>query len=511
MPQKGTSFDDVKSGGGNRSRITDKINVFEFPEKKFVTLRIFGGTFSYSTYWIKGKKKDGKPTKFPVVSPSYDGDTQQFDSTKYDPWHAMWAEEKGVKREEQTVQISTKYYVNAIFRHAQKQEPGKKARPTPEERKTGYKDKDSDSWTPVVALALPPTVVRKIKELAQLNVVESKKTGSSKAYNLADEKYGQDVKIMYDSEKSPADQYQVIPADKRTPLTEEELAYLKWDLSDLQTPANAKEVKADFESWANRMGIKTNKKRKHEVEEFEDDEDLDGDEGDDEDEDDTPKRGSKKPVKKAPAKGKKKPVDEDEDEDEDDFDDEDDEDSDDEDEDDEDEDEAPRSKKKPVKKAPAKKRRPSDDDEDEDEDEEDEDEDDEDEDDEDEPPRRGKKPVKKAPAKKTPAKGKKKPVDDEDDFDDEDDEDDEDEDEDSDDDEEDEDDEDEAPRSKKKPVKKAPAKKAPAKGKRKASDDDEDEDDEDDEDDFDDEEDEDDEPLAKKKAPAKKKPVKRSR
>jgi hypothetical protein len=503
--QQGTDLDDVKTSGGggkDKKKITDLITPFVFPERKWVQLRPYGPIHSYSTYWIKVKKKDGKFTKFPMDSPSYDPNTQQFDSTKEDPWYGLWQAEKDVPRDDQHVQISRRWWVNMLFMQALKQAPRRPPKPTAKERKSGFKDKESETWTPWVPVGLPKGAVEKIKELKGTNTVESSKTGNTTAYPVSHEKYGCVLLIKYDPDKSPAEQYQVQKGDRR-PLSEEELAFLRWDTSELADPeTDEKVIRADYEGWAKRMGIKTSKKRKHDVEEL--DEDLEEDEGLDEDEDDedeAPKRGKKKPAaKKALAKGKRRASDDededDEDEDEDDLDD---------DEDDEEEDEAPRRGK--GKKAPPKRKgRASDDDEDEDEDEDDldddeddedsDDEDDEDEDDldedEDDAPKRGK-GKKVAAKKKAPAKGKRKVVDDEDDEDEDDlDEDDEDEDED-----------DEPPRRGK-----AKAKPAAKKGRRAVEEDDDDEDDEDDgdEDDLDeDDEDEDDEPPKRgRKAPAKK-------
>lgn len=457
--QTGTDLGEVKTTGrSNKPKVSDKIEIYEIPPKKWVTLRLHGPTFSYCTYWVRVKKKDGKWTKFPVDSPSYDPKTQDFDTTKYDPWIELWKRQQsdGTKKEDMLIQVDTKFYIDAISRAAQKNEPRSKPGHSKSEKKTGFKEKGSDSWTPNVALRLPGGAVEKVKKVSGMNTVTSSKTGATRSYPVSHEKYGCDIRIYYDPDAAPANKYEVQFVDKKTPLDEEELAYLKWDLSDLANEATEQEVRRDFEGWAQRMGIKTSKKRKHDVEEL--DEDLDEDEGfdgddEDEDEDDAPrsKKGKKAPAKKVAAKKSSKKSRRDEDEDDEDEDEEDEDDFDDED-DEEDERPAKKSKKAPAKKTSKKSR-----------DEDDEDDEDEDEDDED---------------------------DEEDDFD-----------------EEDEDEDDEPPaKSKKKVAAKKTSKKAPAKSKRSRDDDDEDEEDDEDEDDFDDEEDEDDEPPAKskKKAPAKK-------
>ncbi len=509
--QTGTDLDDVSGGGNNkRPRIDETIAVFKFPPKKWVTLRIFGPIFTYGGYWVTTKTKDGKKTKFYTPCPSYDPATQQRDSTIYDPWRDLEAKQADMERDDKTLNFSKAGFTNAIFRKAQKDAPRKLAKHTKHERKTGFKEKDSDSFTPVVALRLPGGAITKLKEQAGLNVVEVK--GQTKSFPITHPKYGCDVRIMHSPEKAPADQYQV-SIGERTKLTEEEEAYLKWDLSDLESAPDEKEVKRDFESWASRNGIKVGgKKKKAKDEDDEDLDDDDGEDGEDGEDDDEPKSKSKKSKSKSKDK-KKKSKDEDEDDDEDlDDDDEDDEpkskkskgkkkakdDEDDDfgDDDDDDDDDEPKSKKKAGK---GKKKSKDEDDDDDDDDE------DGDEDEDDEP---------KSKKSKVKAKGKKKSKDededDEDDFgdDDEDDEpkskksksskkskkskDEDDEDEDEDDEDLDEDDEDEEPKSKKSKVK--------SKGKKAK-----DEDDDDDDDDFDeDDEDEDEEPKKKVKAKSKK-------
>src|SRR5471030_1847217 len=490
MAQKGTDFDEVVTGGGKKAKITDKVQVYKFPEKKWVTFRLFGSIYTYGGYWMQYKSKEGKKGRFYTPAPSFNPETQQREASIYDPWRDLLASQVDMKKEDQLGNFTKQGFMNGISRKMQKDAPRKLPKIGKKEAKSGFKEKDSDSWTPVVPLRLTTSVLGKLKEQGALNVVEKK--GQSKAYPVTHEKYGCDVRIYYDSSKAPADQYQVVISDKKTPLTEEELEYLKWDLSDLESAPSKEEVKADFENWAKRNGVKLKSKKSRD----EDDED------EEDDEDDEPKSKKSKGKK---SKGKSKSDDDDEDEDDDDEDD---------DLDDDDEDDEPKAKKK---KAKSKKSDDEDEDEDDldDNDDDDLDDDDDDDDDDDEPKKK---------------KGKKKSKsDDDDDDDDLDDDDEEDEpkskkskkpakvkgkskskkDEDDEDDDLDDDDDEDEPKSKKSKDK--------VKGKKKSkSDDDEDDDedddlddDDDDEDDLDDDEDddddddEDDEPKSKKKSKSK--------
>ena len=446
-------LDDTKtnSRGEKRPQVGDLVAVYKFPEKKWTTVRLFGALSSEGGYWVKTKKKDGGKTRFYTPAPSYDPETQERDSTRYDPWSEL-ADKQGalqkakeITKEHALLNFARCWWAQGIVRSEQKKLPETMPRITKTEAKTGFKEKDSDSLTPCFGIKLGASLLGKIKELKGLNTVESRKTGAVKAYAVTDVNYGRDIRVYYDSTKAPADQYQVQLGDKCTPMTEEELAYLKQDLESACTyEFDDAAVKADFESWASRNGVKIGSKKKAAVEDDED-EDADEESDDFDDEDEAPK-SKKKVAAKKPAK---KAVDED------DFE-----------EDDEDEEEAPKSKKKP-----AAKKKPVAEDDDFDED--------------DEPP-----------AKKKPA-AKKKPVAEDDDFD-------EDEDEESDD-EEDDEDEEEAPKSKKKPPAKTASKKKPVV--------DEEDDFDEDEDDFDDEEEEapkSKKPAAKKpaaKTASKKKPA----
>jgi hypothetical protein len=477
--RKGTSLDGAKgSTRSDKVKITDLINLYKFPEKKWTVLRLDDGVMhSYATGWVKGKTKEGKAIKFPVNMPSYDPETQEFDSTIYDPWYDLYTSEKGVDRDSATIQLGRKFYMNAISRQAQKQKPSTIHKPTAKERETGFKDKDSDTWTMWVPVALPPSVIDKLKELKGLNVVESKRTGASKTYSVAHAKFGCDIRIYYDSSKSPAQQYEVQLGERR-PLTEEEIAGLKWDTSGLSTEQTEKEIRADYESWAKRMGLGLNKSKKSKGRDEEDEED------DEDDEDDTPPSKSKS---KAKAKKRPDPDDEDDEEDDDDAGLDDDDDL-----DDEDDTPPPKSKgkaKAAVKsKGKAKRPDPDEDDEDEDEDDDedsDDDLDDDDEDDEDDtPPAKSKSKAKPSTSAKVKGKAKRPDPEDEDD-------------EDDDLDEDDEDDEDDTPPPKSKGKAKAPASKAKSKRPDPDEDEDDDEEDEDADDDLD-EDDEDDTPPPKK-------------
>lgn len=412
------------------------LDLFDFKsvEGKWVTFRLFGDIMSFGNYWIAGVNKQGVKKRFPQACPSFNYLTGQRESGKYDPWWEVEQHERNGSEDNksETVQFTRSFFINAIVRSEQDNEPAK-IRKTPEEAESGFKDKDSSSWTPVKVLRMPPSLLQKIQELKPLNSVKFK-NGSIKCFDVTHPIYGRDIQVKFDDSASPANKYSIQLGMKRTPLTEEEKEYLTYDLDALYYVPKEEEVKRSFEVWAKRSGY--SKKVEDETEDnfdmdkseeedeapapvkkpvkkpakkvVEDDED-DFDEDDEDEEVDVPlKKGSKKIKKvveddeeeeKAPVKKSAKGKQEEDEEDIPDFDeDEDEEDS------EEEEDEAPKKPvKKPVKKAPVKKVV-------EEEDEDDfEDDDDFDEEEEEERPKKSvKKPTKK-PAKKA--------ADEEDDFD----------------------------------------------------------------------------------------------
>ena len=397
-------------------RLEDLVDVVKLPNNKWVQIRILNTEIiSYKQHWINIlASKTKREVRIPKLCLAHDPQTEE--SSGECPYCEVES------------QSGTNYLLNVIVRSLQEDAPAK-IRSTKAESASGFKDLNSESWTPVRVLRLTSGLMKKVQELKGLNKVKGK--DGVKTFDVNHEKYGVDLNIKYDENAKGPEKYQVNMAEK-SPLTEEELSYLTYEVSSdtldamgLETLAEAKKELSrmqivgaeEFDEDAD-LGKKKSKTSKNSKSfDDEDDEDLpvksakkpaakskkvvdeDDDDVDDDDEDDEapPKRGAK------PAAKSKKVVDEDDD----DFDDED------------DEDEAPpkRVTKPAAKKPVAKSKKVVDED-----DEDDSDFDDEDDEDEDEaPPKRGAKPAAKKPA----VKSKKVVDDDEDDsdFDDEDDED----------------------------------------------------------------------------------------
>jgi len=196
------------------------------------------------------------------------------------------------------------YLANAIIREIQEDEPRKKSEPTKEERKSGFKDIRSKSWTPIRVCRITSSVAQRIQELSEGNMVKGKDK-SKKAYDVTHEKYGIDIRVKFKPKGAGTDKYSA-DKDERTPLTDDEKAYLKWkldsELLDVTGRMEQKQAEEDFK----RMDVvggdtpddeddegynlgddsKKSKKGKKSKKAFSDDED--------DDEDDKPKKSKKK-------------------------------------------------------------------------------------------------------------------------------------------------------------------------------------------------------------------------
>ena len=306
-------FSDIKPrSNDNKPRIDELVEVLDLSkrDKKWINLRFLpADVLPHAMHWIEiiGSKSKEKVT-IPKTCVGFNMETE--DHKKEDCPYC-----------EQNIRLAVSYYANAIVRVEQEKSPNDyEDSYTKAEKKTGFKDKDSSSWTPVRVVRLPSSLAQKLQGLRDLNVHKGK-NGQKTTYDITDEKYGADVNIKYDKNGTGADKYQVQLADK-TALTEEELKYLIWELTPALVHVESyDEAKAELsrmtrvDEKGNKIkntddGAKRRKGRDADADEDDDeDEDDDIDIDDDEDEEDEkPKKKSK--VKEKP-KGKSKKVEED--------------------------------------------------------------------------------------------------------------------------------------------------------------------------------------------------------
>lgn len=443
MSNKGIGAAKPRKGGNNDSaKLEEVIQLLHFKDHadEWVRIRLLErGLLAVKRHWCKiiaGKEKKAISVPRFCVTFNPNNESEPLEGTC--PYCNAMTED----RETSPVTAEFFYLMNAIIRDIQEDEPSRKAELTSKEKKTGFKDIKSKSWTPVRVVRLTNTVVARIQELGETNIVKPKKKGDKKdkkakgqAYDLSHPKYGVDINIKFKPKAAGSDKYSVDKADDgRCALTEEELEYLVWDLSegllDLCGRMTEKQAKEDFKRMElnggdeiddddedddddiplgkKKKGKKDKKKGRNAFDDDDEDEDEDDDkpskkkkkdkssgkkkkssslddDDDDEDEDDVPKKKKKDKSsdKKKKSKSKSKFDDDDEDDDEDDT---------------------PKKKKSKDKKSKdvKKKKKPSRDDDDDD-------------DDEDDEPKKKKKKDKSSDKKKGKKSSKKSKIDDDDD------------------------------------------------------------------------------------------------
>ena len=386
---------DTTTGGNHEKgkRWEDSVEKLDLT-KDYQTIRFLQGPTAGAKHWVEFKNAEGQKKGFYTPCFSFNRKTASFEKDSACP-----ACQAGIKS-------AIFYAANVVVRSIQEEKPESVKREKPDEN--GFKTKENKAWSPVRVMVVPATVSKKIRQIITLN--KYKIDGKNVTKTVEDPKFGMDLEVSFDKDAEGAQMYDVQKGEK-TKLTEEEKAYLLYDLGIIPNFLNSQETdslyykeKVDLAKSLKSKGMLGKKEDEDDEEDApkskrrsdDDDEDTDDDDvasfDEDSDDDDAP-----------PKKKKKKPVEDDEDEDSD---------------DDDDEDPPPKKKKKPVEDdedsdddedeaPPKKKKKPVDEDEDDSDDEDDEDpppkkkkkpvvEDDEDEDedeDEDPPPKKKKKPV----------------------------------------------------------------------------------------------------------------------
>jgi hypothetical protein len=248
---------------------------------------------------------------------AYSDEAESLDSTVECPYCELLGKQPAVH-----------YYQNVIVRKRQESAPKNASGPTKEEAKTGFKDMDSDAWSPVQVLRLPVGAVGTLRSLSQLNMHGKK--GSKESYDLSDSEFGCDVMYMFDNSKQGSSKHAFQKGD-HTPLDEDEEEFLLYNIEDIVVPEDAKAADKECERLDGKViedeKDEAYKDRKHGKGHAHDDDDEEDDPKpkkkkpveDDEDEEDEPKPKRRKPLAdeddEPPAKKKKHVVEDDEEDD----------------------------------------------------------------------------------------------------------------------------------------------------------------------------------------------------
>lgn len=261
-------FGSMNTGGDKPKRPEDLVDMIK-PGKDFIQLRLIGDVFGYAQHWIDIETKKGV-ISIPKVVPNYDPSTDTYDSTIEDPY----------KKIGNPMRTSKRYFVNAIVRDLQDDEPKRKPKPERSERKSGFKDKSSKTWTPVQVLSVPTGVAQQLQKLMKMN--KHRVGGKTVECELTDPKYGCDIFISFDGDAKGPVKYNVQKGDA-SPLAEEEQEYLVWDISELMTPESIEEARKEAAALASKN-----------PEDEEGDEEDDEDEEEDDEEDELSRRRSRR-------------------------------------------------------------------------------------------------------------------------------------------------------------------------------------------------------------------------
>lgn len=273
----------AKQGGGNDKapRIDELVTVFKPKPDKWYTIRLLGPNFSYGQHWFEVEKQAGGTAKFSKQCLRWNDEKETVDTTIDCPYCEISARGKP----------GTEYYQNAIIREIQDRMPDDLG-VTKAEAKTGFKDKDSDSVTPVNVMRFPAGAVENLRNIGDLN--KHGKKGAKEVYDLSDPEFGCDIMYMFCPKATGTDKHKFQKGD-HTPLEDNELEYLLWNIEDIITPDSLERAESEAESLVERLvledgqeapsykksGSKGGKKKA----------DDDGD-----DDDAPPKKGGKKPA-----------------------------------------------------------------------------------------------------------------------------------------------------------------------------------------------------------------------
>lgn len=217
-----------------RQRAPDLLSLLDMlplPENEHVKVRPIGPAFQYNMHYPEihlkepskktGKMETGIPT--PCLRQGEDTDT------------ACPYCEAGIP-------VKTVWLQNVIDRAAQKRGSKDPGKPSADEKKLvtlwdgktkGYvRDKKSKYWTPVKVLRITSTLADRIVDASELNTRVTK-SGEEKCYGTEHPKFGFDMVIKFAGKNAkPANMY-TGSKTRNSKLTEEELAYPLWNLSQV--------------------------------------------------------------------------------------------------------------------------------------------------------------------------------------------------------------------------------------------------------------------------------------
>ena len=139
---------DMSVTGPTTTKLTDLVQMVDWPKRKWLTIRIVSGSIAFGFWWLDVKKKDGQVTQIPKPAHNVNSDgTYDTDKTcpYYEKRHLLTNHGESLEGKHPQLHI----YANVLVRKLQEDAPARK-RCTKTEKKSGYMDgPDSESWTPI--------------------------------------------------------------------------------------------------------------------------------------------------------------------------------------------------------------------------------------------------------------------------------------------------------------------------------------------------------------------------
>lgn len=215
----GKSFLDTnpKTGRDRGPQLRDLLGMFVHAQGgELKRVRPIGDVYSIATHFVskayfKKGEKSAKKVTFPVHCVNWNSENETFENNGC-PYC-----------EKERMRPSIQYLYNVIDREAQDNEPRKRTEPTKKEAKSGFKDKDSKTWTPVFVVQHPPTAVSVLGKISRDNRVDGE------ARSITDPKYGMDLSIGFDNEQAGSAK-NTVNSVGNTKLSSDEKSLLVWDI-----------------------------------------------------------------------------------------------------------------------------------------------------------------------------------------------------------------------------------------------------------------------------------------
>ena len=236
MAMKGLGSINPKAGNNDSLKIDEIVDVYQLTKEAldWANFRLLPyGILSVGMHWVSIiTPKEKKEINIPKVCLRHNPEDDEKPLDVHCPYCDLDSSVGG--------KAGVAYYVNAIVRDLQDNQPRKFQKPSSSEKKSGMIDIKSKTWTPIRVIRLTAGLATKLTKLAGRNIHKKK------PYPVDDVKYGIDLGIMYDAKAAGVDKYQLDKGSK-TPLTKDEKKYLFWDLNvdilakiGLETPEEAK-------------------------------------------------------------------------------------------------------------------------------------------------------------------------------------------------------------------------------------------------------------------------------